>query len=128
MIGTIRWNLALGCFGFILNYMLSFSSNVFSTAFTRSLISGVILFLLAFLFRWFLGTIFDPAPAEPNVGNKFDFITPDESAEIHHLIRSDIEAEKEESVFAPLNPPKLVSKQNLDPEEMVKALRHMSED
>jgi hypothetical protein len=128
MIGNIRWNLALGVFGFILNFMLSFSTNVFSTAFIRSLICGGLLFLVAFLFRWFLGTIIDSTAADPFVGNKFDFITPDESAEIHHLMRSETETEKEESVFAPLNPPKLVSKQNLDPEEMVRALRHMSED
>jgi hypothetical protein len=129
MIGTIRWNIGLGGFGFILTFMFSFSNNVFSTAFVRSFLSGLVLFFIVFLFRWIMGTIIFPSsPTETIVGKKFDFVTPDESIEIHQLMRTDSETVADEPSFAPLNPPKLVSKHNMDPEEMVKAIRHMSED
>jgi hypothetical protein len=126
MIGSIRWNITLGIFGFFLTFLLSISNNIFSTSFLHSLYSGIILFLVAFIFRWFFGTLFMEASDEKHIGNHLDLITPDESDEIHQLIRdSDVEEQFE---FTPLNPPKLVSKGNMDPEEMVKAIRHMSED
>jgi hypothetical protein len=128
MIGSIRWNIALGFFGFLLTFIFSTSNNVFSTSFIHSLYSGIILFLVAFIFRWFFGTVFNENPTETHIGNKLDLITPDESDEIHQLMRNDIDANSEQSEFTPLNPPKLVSKSSLDPEELVKAIRHMSKD
>ncbi|MDB5052064.1 MAG: hypothetical protein JWM44_114 [Bacilli bacterium] len=129
MIGTIRWNIVIGGFSFIFTFMLSFANNVFSTALVRSFLSGLILFFIIFLFRWIMGTIIFPSSIiENDMGKKIDFVTPDESIEIHQLMRTDSETAADEPSFAPLNPPKLVSKHNMDPEEMVKALRHMSED
>jgi hypothetical protein len=128
MIGSIRWNLALGVFGFILSFILSISNNIFTTALKNGIYSGVILFLIAFIFRWLFGALFLAAPVETHVGKKLDLITPDETEEIHQLLRNENEKESEQSDFIPLNPPKLVSKSVSNPEEMVKALRHMSED
>jgi hypothetical protein len=130
MIGSIRWNLALGLFGCILTFILSISDNIFSTAFRHGLYCGFILFMVAFMFRWFLGTLLFAVPIETHIGNNLDMVTPDELDEIHLLMRNENENEidAEESDFKPLNPPKLVSKRVTDPEEMVKALRHMSED
>ncbi|QGQ96253.1 hypothetical protein EHS13_15885 [Paenibacillus psychroresistens] len=128
MIGTILWNVVLGVFGFILSFIISIPNNIFTTALKNGIYSGIILFLVAFLFRWIFGTLLLTAPGETHIGNKFDLITPDESDEIHQLIRNDKEKEAESSEFIPLNPPKLVSKRVLEPEEMVKAIRHMSED
>jgi hypothetical protein len=128
MIGTILWNLVLGIFGFILSFFISISNNIFTTALKNGIYSGIILFLVAFLFRWIFGTLLLTTPVETHIGNKLDLITPDESDEIHQLLRNDKEKETESSDFIPLNPPKLVSKRVSDPEELVKALRHMSED
>jgi hypothetical protein len=128
MIGSIRWNLVLGIFGFILSFILSSSTNIFTSALKHGLYSGIILFLVAFIFRWFFGTLILANPVETHIGNKLDLITPDESDEIHQLLRKENEKETEQTDFIPLNPPKLVSKRVLDPEEMVKALRQMSED
>jgi hypothetical protein len=128
MIGSILWNLVLGVFGFILSFIISISNNIFTTALKNGLYSGIILFLVAFLFRWIFGILLLAAPVETHIGNKLDLITPDESDEIHQLLRNEKEKETESSDFIPLNPPKLVSKRVSDPEEMVKALRHMSED
>jgi NhaP-type Na+/H+ and K+/H+ antiporter len=128
MIGSIRWNLALGIFGFFLTFILSILNNIFITAFMNGLYSGIILFLVAFIVRWFFGIVFQTAAAVNHIGNKFDLITPDESDEIHQLLRKESDTPIEQSEFEPLNPPKLVTKRNVGPEEMVKALRHMSED
>jgi hypothetical protein len=128
MIGSILWNLALGVFGFILSFILSISNNIFTTALKNGLYSGIILFLVAFIFRWLFGILILGTTVETHLGNKLDLITPDESDEIHQLLRKENEKETEQTDFIPLNPPKLVSKRVLDPEEMVKALRHMSED
>jgi hypothetical protein len=116
----------LGIFGFFLTFLLSISNNIFSTSFLHSLYSGIILFMVAFIFRWFFGTLFVEASDEKHIGNNLDLMTPDESDEIHQLMRH---SDKEEQFeFMPLKPPKLVSKRNVDPEEMVKAIRHMSEE
>jgi energy-coupling factor transporter transmembrane protein EcfT len=128
MIGSIRWNIALGLIGFILTFFVSISNNIFSTTILHSLYSGLILFIVAFIFRWFFGTLFMESPSEKHIGSQLNLITPDETDEIHQLMRGDQEIDREPSEFTPLNPPKLVSKRNLDPEEMVKAIRHMSED
>jgi energy-coupling factor transporter transmembrane protein EcfT len=128
MIGSIRWNFALGIFGFFFSFILSIINNIFTTALINGLYSGIILFIVAFIVRWFFGAVFQTAAAENHIGNKFDLITPDESDEIHQLLRNENDKEIEQSDFVPLNPPKLASKSNVDPEEMVKALRHMSED
>jgi NhaP-type Na+/H+ and K+/H+ antiporter len=129
MIGSIRWNLALGSFGFILSFIFSLSNNIFTTALKNGLYSGIILFLVAFIFRWLFGSLLLAAPVETHIGNKLDLITPDESNEIHQLMRNANEKVNEESEFIPMNPPKLVSKRiSSDPDELVKALRHMSED
>ncbi|MEX2462229.1 MAG: hypothetical protein WD469_13195 [Paenibacillaceae bacterium] len=128
MIGSILWNIVLGLFGFILTFLFSISTNIFITTLKHSFYSGVILFVVAFIFRWFLGALFMATPTESHVGSHFDQVTPDESDEIHQLMHKENEKDTEEFDFKPFNPPKLVSKQVLDPEEMVKALRHMSED
>lgn len=128
MIGSIRWNLGLGIFGFIFTFILSNTNNIFVTALKHGLYSGFILFLIAFIFRWFMGILFIPIPLETHVGNTFDLTIPDESDEIHQMMRAEDQKENEESDFKPLNPPKLVSKRVSDPAEMVKAIRHMSED
>jgi len=129
MVGSIRWNLGFGVFGFLFTFFLSNSNNIFITAVKHGLFSGFILFLLAFIFRWFIRFIFVPIPIETHVGNKFDLTIPDESAEIHQMMRAEDQKVVEEIDFKPLNPPKLVSKRSVsDPAELVKAIRHMSED
>jgi len=129
MIGSIRWNLGCGIFGFILTFILSISNNIIGTALKNGLYSGVILFIIAFLFRWFFGALFILTPLETHVGNNFDLSTPDDSEEIHQMMRTEDQKENDDEFdFKPLNPPKLVSKRVSDPAEMVKAIRHMSED
>lgn len=52
MAGTIVINILLGMFGFIIVFLLSFSTNSMTTTFERSAITFVLFFLSAYLFRW----------------------------------------------------------------------------
>jgi len=90
------------------------------------------MFLLSFLFRWLIGFVLLSGSTDKSfVGSQVNYITPDESNEIQQLIRGEkgnasTDSSLSES-FEPLNPPKLISKNNLDPAEMAQALRQMSE-
>lgn len=131
MIGSIRWNAMFGGLGFCIVFIASISSNILVTTLLRSLYCGIILFILAYIFRWILGTIhhWNDLSGESVIGTNLDLVTPDESKEMYELIRGPMgDTDPEESSFSPLNPPKLAIKNNLDPEELSKALRYMSED
>ncbi|WP_346657570.1 hypothetical protein [Paenibacillus sp. YPG26] len=56
-----------------------------------------------------------------------DLTTPDETEELNDLLKQKPDVPSEPSEFSPLNPPKLVKTSEQDPEEMAKALRHLTE-
>ena len=140
MIGTIRWNALIGGLGAAATFISSYSNNILTTTLLRTLYSFVILFALVFVFRWVLGTVIGgsnplrdhagPQPEDAIRGQRIDFTTPDEPSGLSG--ESDSPArdnrEQDESGFSPLNPPKLATRNKVDSEEMVKALRHLSED
>ncbi|MEK3722188.1 hypothetical protein [Paenibacillus sp. FSL H8-0034] len=137
MIGTIRWNLLLGAVSFVVTLSTSLINNIWSTALIRSCYSFVLLFLLVFLVRWILGTfagidkIIDTDGAEDDSkGSTLDLTTPDEEESLNQMLKGsrDPHASEGENGFAPLNPPKLTSKVNLETGDMVQALRQMSEE
>jgi hypothetical protein len=94
-----------------------------------------------FGFRWFLGSvvglkpIFNPveesASTEEQVGQAVDMRTPDESDELHEMLKNKQDrdgASLDEQMFTPLSPPKLTTKTDMTDEELAKALRRMSEE
>jgi hypothetical protein len=99
----------------------------------------LIVFALIFLFRFVLHLILNglgPALshveedlAMPSAGGTIDLLTPDDD-ELHKSLKahSNGPAGGGEQEFAPLRPPKLVSKPEMNPEELANALRHMSEE
>ncbi|GIO29977.1 MULTISPECIES: hypothetical protein [Paenibacillus] len=135
MKGNLRFNLVFGVFGFVLTLLFSLTNNLFMTSVIRGLVSFAIWFALAFLLRW-AWTVVSTPPAEAELhdgqrgdqetGTRLDLTTPDESDELNELLKpkSDLPLEKDAG-FTPLNPPKLVSKK--DPEELAKAVRHLTE-
>jgi hypothetical protein len=132
MKGNLLFNLVFGAVGFVLTLLISMGNNLFMTSLIRGLISFVIWFLLAFLLRWVWGVVSVPeaeheaAAAEQERGTRFDVTTPDESDELNDLLTPRPASDQEDGKgFTPLNPPKLVSAK--DPEELVKAVRHLSE-
>ncbi|MBD0380333.1 hypothetical protein [Paenibacillus sedimenti] len=141
MIGTIRINVIVAALAGIFTFALSIGNNVFLTTCLRSFYSFLILFVLTFGFRWVLGFMMGLEHANGNlledstnnaVGQNLDVITPDEDAATHEMLKANMNPHHadiaKESEFSPLNPPKLVTKNNLDPEQLAGALRRMSED
>ncbi|WP_274361458.1 hypothetical protein [Paenibacillus thermotolerans] len=126
MIGSILWNAAAAVAGAALIFLLSYGHNPPATSGMRALYSFVIVFAVTFAVRWLLALALtggagpnatSPSPpetdgaAEDDKGQSIDFTTPDDDKD-----------------FSPLNPPKLKTVRGLeDPEELAKAIRHMSE-
>jgi len=135
LFGSLRINLWSGVVGFILTFVLSVGSNLLTTSLIRGLIAFVFWFLLAFVLRWTLGVVARPdlgnaqsraSSQVDGVGGNLDLTTPDENEDLNELLKPKPEQTDEgNNDFAPLNPPKLVS--NKDPEELAKAVRHLTD-
>lgn len=142
MIGTIRINLIVALLAGIFTFALSIGNNLFLSSCIKAGYSFLILFVVTFGFRWVLGLLIGPVSSlevtsleNPSaaVGQNLDLSTPDEDEETRQLMRSNHanqakDAHSNDMQFSPLNPPKLVTKNNLDPEQLAGALRRMSED
>lgn len=136
MIGSFRWNLYAGAIGLIGTFLMSFSQNVLSTALLQSFYSFAFLFFFTFLVRWILKILISASGAnadrntsqeertDAHKGQSVDYSTPADDP----LFNRDAPAEDDESAFAPLNPPKLSTKLDQEPEEFVKAIRRMTEE
>lgn len=144
MIGTIRINLIVSLFAGIFTFLLSVGNNLFLTTCMRSIYSFAILFILTFGFRLLLGIFtgtdfFTPRQAEQvnsseeHLGSQLDLATPDDEEATKQMLRNNLDNSGQSLVsddlpFSPLNPPKLITKNKLDPEQLAGALRRMSED
>ncbi|WP_246059460.1 hypothetical protein [Paenibacillus lautus] len=123
-----------GIVGFVFTFIFSIRNNLWMTSMYRALIACAIWFLLAFLLNWMFAAITGPRATvqgdddtqrEQNRGTVLDLSTPDEDRELMDLIHSE-SSSKENGDFVPLNPPKLVSTK--EPEELAKAVRHLTEE
>ncbi|GAB6931476.1 hypothetical protein JCM10914A_54590 [Paenibacillus sp. JCM 10914] len=132
MMNRLRFYLISGFAGFIFTFILTIRNNPWMTSMNRALIALVIWCALAVLLRWLLGAIAKPAVVKEidaasesqlreDRGTRLDLTTPDEDRELMDLMHADA---KEGGGFVPLNPPKLVSTK--DPEELAKAVRHLT--
>lgn len=145
MIGTLLWNVILAALGFILTFAFSTAHNLVGTSLVKGLISGVLFFLLGFIIRYGFGSLVGMKENSPNVpansqkknqdsGRTLDLSTPDDSLEVQELLKqqnasgNDAASESGSGEFTPLAPPKLATKQSLDPEHLAKAVRHISEE
>ncbi|UHA73914.1 hypothetical protein [Paenibacillus sp. 481] len=148
MIGTIRWNLVSGTIGFVITFMASINSNIWFTSLLRGVVAFVAWFALCFLLRYAMGTMLNPQGSKQakgpvsqvssdGKGRLVDLKTPDESDSLQDLLRgtsnhtaSDNDAAQTdgaEQSFQPLKPPKLVSKQPMDAEQLAQAVRHLAQ-
>ncbi|WP_379227560.1 hypothetical protein [Paenibacillus sp. GCM10023250] len=132
--------MTLGLGGSLLTLLFSIGGNGPAITGLRCLYAFIVFFALAFLFRAALAVILKPRPAamqqaaaaeEQPKGQAIDYSTPDQSEELRELLgyRTDGDATPESSRqadFKPLSPPKLVSTHNKEPEELAKAIRHLT--
>ncbi|OPH61955.1 hypothetical protein BC351_01560 [Paenibacillus ferrarius] len=143
MIGTMRINLIVATVAGLFTFALSIGNNLFLSTCLKSVYSFLILFVLSFGFRWVLGLMIGAEhaavstapslPAEDSpVGQSLDLTTPDLDDETRQMMKANLGDNNVSTAadmqFSPLNPPKLVTKNNLDPEQLAGALRRMSED
>ncbi|OPA77618.1 hypothetical protein BVG16_14325 [Paenibacillus selenitireducens] len=139
MTGNIRWNFGFAIVGFVITFLLSIQHNLLTTSLLRSLYAFVIWFVIAYVIRFILAQLLaskqseelsSSVPDEAALGKQLDLVVPDETEELHNLLKP--KSGKEEaaaaSEFKPLNPPKLVKVTEQDPEQMAKAIRHLTED
>lgn len=143
MLGTWRWNIGFGLFGIVLTVVFSISSNPLSVILLRSVYAFIAFFILAYAVRAILAIILRPPAmmgeqpdSQEDKGTKLDLTTPDETDDINQMLKSQIQEgldhgsggkeEEAASAFQPLNPPQLVSKKNMQPEELTKAIRHLT--
>ncbi|MEW4369261.1 hypothetical protein [Paenibacillus kandeliae] len=60
-------------------------------------------------------------------GNRLDITSPDQDNELNDLLTPKPDNTGGQEGFAPLDPPKLVSTKQQDPEELAKAVRHLTQ-
>ncbi|GGD68175.1 hypothetical protein [Paenibacillus nasutitermitis] len=140
MMGSWRWNVGLGLFGVVLTFLFSLDSNGLGVSAVRSVYAFIAFFVLAYLFRIVLAAVFreivtkpvqEPETMDENKGSTVDMSTPDETDQLNEMLRmqldGNVKTDTDEQVpFQPLTPPKLVSTQNKEPEELAKAIRHLT--
>ncbi|MEF3304840.1 hypothetical protein, partial [Paenibacillus sp. GYB003] len=95
MIGTVRWNLVVGFFGFLLTFFLSASANFIWRALLHGTYSFLILFAFVFAMRWVLGTLVGlksvtVAGAAPVAGQTVNETTPDDQEQLNELLKEQL--------------------------------------
>lgn len=147
MIGSYRWNLFAGGIGLIGTLFVSLPNNIWETALIQSLYSFLSLFLLTFVIRWVFGFLIrtsNTGSSKSGIkhgqetgsprGRTIDLSTPADGdpnlpeVEQQQGTGTSGAPTDEDSLFTPLNPPKLSTKLEQDPEELVRALRRMTDE
>lgn len=143
MLGTWRWNVVFGIFGTVLTVAFSIGDNPVTVMLLRSMYAFIAFFVLAYGVRSILAYILQPpslvgeqTEVDEGKGIQLDLQTPDESMDINQMLKSQLQdggsapsadaLSNETAGFRPLNPPQLLSTKNTQPEELVKAIRHLT--
>ncbi|SDW27069.1 hypothetical protein [Paenibacillus sp. CF384] len=138
MVGSWRWNVFLGVGGSVLTLLFSLDSNGMAVTSLRCLYASLTFFVLGFVFRALVALIMNPKAqalsqldSDESKGSSVDYATPDQSDELNNLLKNQLNGNlpleaSEGAGFQPLTPPKLISTQNREPEELAKAIRHLT--
>jgi hypothetical protein len=137
MIGTWRLNVGFGVFGAILTLLFSLSNNPLGTTFQRSFYAFVVFAVIGYIVRLVLGQLMNPgaklkevSSPEEDRGVVLDITTPDEGVSLAELMKAQWADGKGETVkgFQPLQPKRLVSLDNPNPEQVVQAIRRLTDE
>ena len=150
MIGSWRWNVAFGLAGAILTTIFSISSNLIDVVLLRSLYAFISFFVVAYAVRAIFSQIIKPPALTPALhageeekGAQLDLVTPPQTDDLNDLLKSQLtdadiqqtddqksikkeQEQQKQAEFKPLNPPQFVSSKNTEPEELAKAIRHLT--
>jgi hypothetical protein len=136
MIGSWRLCVGFGGFGAILVFLFSLSNNPLGTTFQRSLYALLVFTGIAFAVSVILGVLLNPRAksgndlTEEERGSVLDIVTPDEGQSLSDMMKEQWADGKGEAVkgFQPLQPKRLVSLDNPNPEEVVQAIRRLTDE
>lgn len=137
MTGSWRYYVGFGAFGALLTFMFSLSNNPIGTTFLRSLYAFLVFAALALVVGVVLGQLLNPGKktesieaADTDRGAVLDVMTPDEGDSLSEMMKEQWADGKGEPIkgFQPLQPTRLVSLDNPNPEEVVQAIRRLTDE
>lgn len=136
MSGKWRWTFGFGVFGAALVFLFQVSRNTLGTTLLRSLYAFIVFALLALAIRIALAVLLKPAavpslkPSEQESGSQIDLSTPDDGAELTGMMKEQWTSDAEQKItgFQPLNPARLVSLDRPATEDVVQAVRRMTDE
>lgn len=137
MIGSWRWNVGFGGFGAMLTFLFSVSNNPLGTTFIRSIYAFLTFAAIAFVLRFVLGQLMSPATKqerpmslEEERGAILDLMTPNEEGALSELMKEQWADGRGQPLkgFEPLQPKRLVSLDNPNPEQVVQAIRRLTDE
>ena len=135
MLGSVRWNVALGLAGMLLTFGFSLGNNGFAVSCLRSLYAFAAFFVAGYLVRGALQLIAaaEPVQADPNVGTRVDLETPAADEDLNDLLKKQLEATKgneqpQADGFVPLQPARLFKADDPDAEQLAEAVRRLAHD
>jgi len=137
-----RFPIGFGASGALLTFLISLSNNTLGTTLLRSFYAFLAFAALAFAASFVLGQLLAPGkPAasdgedSPNRGGVLDLTTPDEGDALSEMMKEQwaegkTAATKDEAVqsFQPLQPKRVVSLDNPNPEEVAQAIRRLTDE
>ncbi|BBI34414.1 hypothetical protein [Cohnella abietis] len=138
MVGSWRLNIGFGVFGAILTFLFSLSNNPIGTTCIRSFYAFLVFAAIAFVVRLVFGQLMNPvkkmeaidAPEEDR-GTVLDISTPDDGDSLSEMMKeqwAEGKGETAASGFEPLQPTRLVSLDNPNPQEVVQAIRRLTDE
>ena len=137
MLGSIRWNLALGLAGMLLTFFFSLGNNGFAVSCVRAVYAFAAFFVAGWLLRGALQLILASNESErllkaaeeaPDVGTRVDLRTPDDGAELNEMLKAQRDAGHPDDAaaeFRPLEPKRIFSIEGKNPDELAQAVRHL---
>ncbi|CAM3892127.1 hypothetical protein COLU111180_12955 [Cohnella lubricantis] len=136
MSGKWRWTFGFGVFGAVLAFLFQVSRNTIGTTLLRSFYAFLAFAALAAVVRIALSVLLKPAapsymklPKEGN-GQAIDLTTPDDGGELTDMLKEQRTdgGGRPISGFQPLNPKRLVTLEHPSTEDVVTAVRRMTDE
>ncbi|MFB9273586.1 hypothetical protein [Cohnella cellulosilytica] len=142
MNGSWRFTIGFGVFGALLTCVISLSNNPLGTTLLRSFYAFLAFVALAFAASFVLGQLLSPGKLaasggelSPDRGSVLDLTTPDEGEALSEMLKEqwsdgNPETTKDEQFkdFQPLQPKRVVSLDNPNPEEVAQAIRRLTDE
>lgn len=151
MYGNWRYNVVIGLVGSILVFLIALFNNPISVTLIRALYGFLAFFVIAYFIRFILATFIFPNLSNPQsekevidktTGQNIDYVAQQDDENLNDLLKEQLnqnapavkmtnnegeaEAKVEEDAFKPLKPTQLFSSKSVEPEQMSKAIRHLT--